>query len=69
MNFQADCIRQGCSCCGGNHGELSNEMTRRKFVRVTGTGALGTVALPGISWSALIAEQTGEKTVPHADLW
>ena len=55
----------GCSCCGGHHGEMSNDMTRRNFVRVTGTGALGAVVLPGISWSALVAEQTGERTVPQ----
>lgn len=54
----------GCSCCGRNHGELSKEMTRRKFVSLTGTGALGTVALTGISWSSLIADQTGEKNAP-----
>jgi hypothetical protein len=51
----------GCSCCGGNHGNLSNEISRRKFVQITGTGALGAVALPGLSWSALVAGQTDEK--------
>ena len=53
----------GCSCCGGHHTEPSNDMTRRKFVKVTGTGALGAAVLPGISWAALAAEQTGNKTV------
>src|SRR4030042_5229549 len=55
---------QGCSCCGGNHGEMSKEMTRRKFVSLTSTGALGTVALTGISWSSLVADQAGEKNAP-----
>lgn len=32
---------------------------------MTGTGALGTVALSGLSWSALIADQTGEEYKPQ----
>jgi hypothetical protein len=52
----------GCSCCNGNHGNISNEITRRQFVRVTGTSALGAVAMSGLSWSALIAGQTIEKS-------
>jgi hypothetical protein len=51
----------GCSCCGGDPGNVSNEISRRKFVRVTGTGALFAVALPGLSWAALVASQTEEK--------
>jgi len=43
----------GCSCCNGHNGTSPNEMTRRDFVRVAGTGALGTVALSGLSWTAL----------------
>lgn len=42
----------GCSCCNGNHDQLSNEISRRKFVQVTGTSALGAVAMSGLSWSA-----------------
>jgi len=45
------------TCCG-NHGFPSNEITRRKFVQVAGTGALGTVALSGLSWSSIISGQT-----------
>lgn len=52
----------GTSCCCGNNVKGSNEMTRRKFVQVTGTGALGTVALSGLSWSAIISEQTVGKS-------
>jgi hypothetical protein len=53
--------RSGYPCCNGNHGKISNELTRRKFVKVTGTSVLGTVAMSGLSWSSLIAGQTGEK--------
>ena len=49
------------SCCNGNHGMAPNEMSRRKFVQVTGTSALGTVALSGLSWSALIEPRTAIK--------
>ena len=50
----------GNSCCGGYHGNLTGEISRRKFVQLTGTGALGAVALPGISWATLVAEQANE---------
>ena len=55
----------GCSCCGGHHVEPSNDMTRRNFVKVTGTGALGAAVLPGITWAALSAEQTGGRIAPQ----
>lgn len=51
----------GCSCCNGHHNEVSNEISRRKFVQVTGTSALGAVAMSGLSWSALASIQTSEK--------
>ena len=41
--------------------KFSNEMTRRKFVRMTGTSALGTVALSGLSWSVLNSIPPEEK--------
>ena len=50
-----------CSCCTGHHDQVSNEISRRKFVQVTGASALGTVALSGLSWSTLASVQTGEK--------
>jgi hypothetical protein len=53
-----------CACCGRYHGEMPNEMTRRKFVMVAGTGALGTIALQGISLASLAEDQTGKRTVP-----
>jgi hypothetical protein len=43
----------GCSCCGGKYDHVSSEISRRKFVQVTGTSALGTFALSGLSWAAL----------------
>ncbi len=48
-------------CCGGIHNQPVNEITRRKFVQMAGTGALGTVALSGLSWKVVSAWQTGEK--------
>jgi hypothetical protein len=50
-------------CCGGHH--VRNELTRRKFVQVTGTGVLGTMALSGLSWTALIKDQDAERIVPR----
>lgn len=44
---------------------MANDMTRRQFVRITGTGALGAVTVTGISWAALVSEQTGERTAPR----
>lgn len=41
----------GSSCCGGHPG--SNDISRRKFVGVTGKSFLGSVALSGLTWSAL----------------
>jgi hypothetical protein len=58
--FEGAFHRTGCSCCSGNH-QASNEISRRKFVQVTGTSALGAVALSGLSWAALSSIQTGEK--------
>ncbi len=50
------------SCCGGIHSVHPNEMTRRKFVQMTGTGALGTVALSGLSWQVVSSWSTSETT-------
>ena len=47
-------------CCG-EHGFASNGITRRKFVQVTGAGALGTVALSGLSWTTIVSEQADDK--------
>jgi hypothetical protein len=60
VNFK----RPGCNCCHSDLNPEPNDMTRRRFVQVTGTSALGTVALSGLSWSALIADQAGEEFKP-----
>jgi hypothetical protein len=54
-------IIQGYSCCNGYHGNIQNEISRRRFVKITGTGALGTVALQGLSWAVLSAEQSPDE--------
>jgi hypothetical protein len=60
----SDNSRHGdCSCCNGNRGIAPNEISRRNFVKVAGTGALGTVALPGLSWSALIDRQEADRNI------
>ncbi|MCX6327595.1 MAG: hypothetical protein NT144_13245 [Bacteroidia bacterium] len=51
----------GCACCNGHNDQVSNEISRRKFMQVTGASALGTVALSGLSWSALASIQTGKQ--------
>jgi len=53
--------RSGYSCCCGNHEKTTNDITRRQFVRITGTGALGTVALSGLSWSSIMSGQTTDE--------
>jgi hypothetical protein len=53
-----------CHCCGSSHGNQPNEMSRRKFVQLTGTGALGTVALSGLSWAELINYSPADKYAP-----
>ena len=46
---------KSCSCCNGQIEQVSNEISRRKFVQVTGTSVVGAVALSGLSWPALAA--------------
>jgi hypothetical protein len=52
----------GCACCNGHQSQVSNEISRRKFMKVTGASVAGTVALSGLSWSALASMQTGKKS-------
>lgn len=49
-----------CSCCSRKHELISGGVTRRKFLQVTGTSALGALTLPGLSWSALSSVQRSE---------
>lgn len=51
----------GCACCNGHKNNILNEISRRKFMQVTGTSVLGTVALSGLSWSALASVEAGRK--------
>jgi hypothetical protein len=60
-SFSANLLNPVCSCSHSHQGQMSNEITRRQFVKVTGTGALGTVVLSGISWSDLIEGQPFEE--------
>ncbi|MCX6262240.1 MAG: hypothetical protein NTY95_15660 [Bacteroidia bacterium] len=61
-NKPADKFHQpGCRCCSGHTEKLANDMTRRKFIQMTGTGALGTVALPALSWAELATDRPAEK--------
>ncbi len=51
----------GCSCCSGNYNRLAGGVTRREFLHVAGTSALGAVVLPGLSWSALASVEPGQR--------
>ena len=53
-----------CHCCGTYSGSPSNEITRRKFVQVAGTTAIGTVAMPAITWASLSASPQLEAGAP-----
>ena len=48
-----------CSCCG-QHDHGSNEINRRKFIKVAGATTLGAVTLSGLSWASLASEQNWE---------
>jgi len=64
-NHSSDNFNQpGCHCCGGSHGKVSDGMSRREFVRLTGTGTLGTVALPGLSWAELVSGRQAARSAP-----
>ena len=56
--FSENLHRPGCNCSAGSQSRMANDITRRQFVKVTGTGAIGTVALSGMAWSDLVAGQT-----------
>ena len=54
-----------CHCCGSSNENQPYEMSRRKFVQLTGTGALGTIAFTGLSWADLIAGPPTDKYAPQ----
>jgi hypothetical protein len=64
-NTPGNLHKPGCHCCGGNPEMLPNDMTRRKFIQITGTGALGTVALSGLSWTELVASRPVDNYSPE----
>jgi hypothetical protein len=51
----------GNACCSGYHGMHTHDISRRKFVQVTGTAAISAIAISGLSWTALNSKQTFEK--------
>jgi hypothetical protein len=53
--------KPGCNCCNGNQEEISHELTRRQFMKVSGAGVLGTVVLPGLSWADLSFGESSEE--------
>ncbi len=52
-----------CSCCG-NSDHISNDITRREFVRLAGTSAIGAAAIPAISWASLSSPLQETKARP-----
>lgn len=43
----------GCHCSQGNMHIEQSGLSRRNFLKVAGAGALGAVALPGVTWASL----------------
>jgi hypothetical protein len=64
-NHSAHHRHDSYGCCGGNHGIYTNSISRRKFVQVAGTAAVSTVAISGLSWSALGPEQVVRRITPQ----
>lgn len=54
---------ESCGSFIGKHRQVSNGLTRRNFVKVTGTATLGAMAISGLSWSALASEKTWKNTI------
>ena len=48
------------SCCGGHSGNSPEDFTRRRFVQVVGTTAIGAAAIPVITWASLSSAIPGE---------
>ncbi len=57
MPGEAGQMSGGKETVPGGHGQGPGGVTRREFLQVTGTSALGAVVLPGLSWSALASLQ------------
>jgi hypothetical protein len=52
-----------CSCCGSHREDHTNEISRRKFVQVAGATALGTVAMPGLTWPLSNSSQAQDQEI------
>lgn len=61
--FSENLHRPGCNCGHPAKNESHNELTRRQFMKLAGTGAVGTVALSGLSWTELSAANSTLKNV------
>lgn len=46
--------RLAASCCCGKHELFLNPISRRSFLRRSGTAVLGSVALSGLSWASMV---------------
>lgn len=57
-------LSHGHHCCGCNQPFSSGEMSRRKFVQMTGAGTLGTLAMSGLSWEVLRSVSGNESIIP-----
>jgi hypothetical protein len=53
--------KPGCNCCNSNQEEISKEITRRRFMQVSGAGVLGAVVFPGLPWADLSAGKSWEE--------
>ncbi len=60
--FSAGNVDAHSTCCNGNHLRDLSGITRRKFVKVTGTAAVSTVAISGLSWTSLGSGGAVERT-------
>jgi hypothetical protein len=49
----------GKCCCAGNQFHQVSSISRRRFMQVTGTAAISTVTISGLSWAALPPLQNG----------
>jgi len=58
-NENLNTFYSGCSCCGGHHETGSVTISRRKFVGVAGVTAIGTIAMPYMTWDMLSKSDQG----------
>lgn len=61
-DFHERALSNGHHCCGCSQPLSSGEMSRRRFVQITGAGTLGTLAMSGLSWEVL-KSVTGDEII------